>query len=295
MAQVRTIAVLGTGTIGRPMARNLAVGGFGVRAWNPTREKADGIDGVVACGSPSEAVDGADAVLTMAPDGAAVEQTMFGEGGAAGSMRDDAVWIQSSTVGVAAADRFAELASERGIGYVDAPVLGTKQPAEAAKLVVLASGPDELVERCRPVFDAIGEKTVRLGEAGNASRMKLVVNNWLLAVVEGAAESIALAQALGLDPCDFLSVMEGGAIDSPYLQLKGKAIVEERFEPSFALALARKDAGLVLEAARDAGIDLAVAEAVRERFDRAIELGHGGEDMAATYYASAPSGARARS
>jgi 3-hydroxyisobutyrate dehydrogenase len=228
-------------------------------------------------------------VLTMAPDGDAVEETMFGEGGAAAAMRDDAIWLQCATVGVDAAERLGELAAEHGVVYVDAPVLGTKEPAEKGELTVLASGPEEARDRCAQVFDAIGQKTVWLGDAGAGSRMKMVTNAWLLAVVEGAAESIALAQALDLDASRFLEIVEGGPVDSPYLQLKGKAILAGDFEPSFALTHARKDVELVLEAARRGGGDLALYEAVRAKFDRAIELGHGEEDWAATYYATAES------
>ncbi len=272
------IAVLGLGTMGGAMARNLERAGFGVRGWSPSRG-----------GSVRDAVEGADFVLTIAPDGDAVEETMFGRDGAASALRDGAIWIQSSTVGVDAADRLGELAAEHGIAYVDAPVLGTKAPAEQGELTVLASGPDELRARCEPVFAAIGSKTVWLGEAGKASRLKLVVNLWLVALVEGAAESIALAQALGLDPKQFLEVVEGGPIDSGYLQQKGKAMIEGDFEPSFTLELARKDVGLVVEAARAAGIEVPLAETIGRRFDRAIELGHGDEDMAATYHAAVES------
>jgi 3-hydroxyisobutyrate dehydrogenase len=287
MEKIRTVAVLGTGTMGAPMARNLAEAGFEVRAWNPTRAKAEGIDDVAACESPAAAVDGADVVLTMAPDGDAVEETMFGDDGAVGALREGAVWIQSATVGVAAAERLGELAAEHGIAYVDAPVLGTKQPAEKGELVVLASGPDDALDRCAPVFDAYAQKTLRLGDAGNGSRLKLVVNTWLLSLVEGAAESIALAQALGVDPREFLAAVEGGSVDSPYLQLKGKAMIEQQFEPSFTLEHAHKDVELVLEAARGAGLELALAEAIDTKFERALELGHGDEDMSATWYATA--------
>jgi 3-hydroxyisobutyrate dehydrogenase len=271
-----TIAVLGRGTMGEPMARNLERAGLDVRTWSPS-----------SGGAAADAVRGADFVLTIVPDGDAVEETMFGDGGAATAMAEGAIWIQSSTVGVAAAERLGALAAEHGIAYVDAPVLGTKEPAEKGELVVLASGPEELRERCTVVFETIGRRTVWLGGAGAGSRMKLVTNNWLLALVEGAAETIALAEALGLDPSGFLEIVAGGALDSPYLQLKGQTIVQRRFEPSFRLELARKDAGLVLEAADAAGLQLLLTEAATAQFDRAIELGHGGEDMAAVYYAVA--------
>src|SRR5204863_9836333 len=111
-----------------------------------------------------------------------------------------AVWVQMATVGVDGAERLAGLAQEKGVAFVDAPVLGTRQPAEQGKLVVLASGPDDALERCEPVFEAVGARTLRLGEAGNGSRLKLVVNHWLLALVANLAEPIKPAPDIDLDP-----------------------------------------------------------------------------------------------
>jgi 3-hydroxyisobutyrate dehydrogenase len=279
---VRSVAVLGTGIMGAPMARNLAGGGFQVRAWNRSREKAEPLreHGIAIAESPAEAVRDADAALTMLTEGRAVEDVMA-RGGALGSLRDDALWIQSSTVGLSALKRLAELAGSRGIAFVDAPVLGTKQPAEEGALVVLASGPDELRPRCEPVFDAIGSKTVWLGEAGAGSRMKLVVNSWLSALVVALGETIALARTLGQDPRRFLEIIGGGPLDTPYAQLKGSAMIERDYPPSFPLRLAEKDVALVLEAAERSGLRLELAAAVRSRLTRAAELGHGDEDMAA--------------
>jgi len=287
MSELRTIAVLGTGTMGAPMARNLAAAGLVVRAWNPTRAKAEAVEGATVADTPAEAAAGADAVLTMAPDGPAVEETMFGAGGVAAAMADEAVWLQMSTVGVAAADRLGELAAERGVVYVDAPVGGSKAAAEEGELIVLASGPDEARPRADAVFAPIAGKTVWVGEAGAGSRMKLVFNNWAFGIVEAVAESITLAEGLAIDPRDFLRVVDGTHLDTPYLHLKGEMMIEGHFEPAFKLALARKDANLIVEAARDAGLELALSEAVSAHFDRAIELGHGEEDMAAVHRAIA--------
>jgi len=282
---MRTVAVLGTGTIGEPIARNLARAGFDVRVWNRTRAKAEPLaqDGATVCDSAAEAANGAELVLTVLADADGTAETVEGVGFA-----DGAVWIQLATVGVDGAERLAELAQEKGAAFVDAPVLGTRQPAEQAKLVVLASGPDDALDRCEPVFEAIGQQTRRLGPVPNGSKLKMVTNLWLLAVTEGAAEAIALAEGLGLDPRDFLDTMEGSQIDSPYLHLKGEAMLDRKLEPSFRLEHAAKDSALVLEAADRAGIDARVARAVREAFERGLELGHGDEDMAAVYFAAKP-------
>src|SRR5438445_3020976 len=210
---------------------------------------------------------------------------MVGEGGVADAMPEGAVWLQMSTVGVASADRLGELAEQREVAYVDAPVGGSKAAAEDGTLIVLASGPESVRKRADSVFQPIAAKTMWVGEAGAGSRMKLVFNNWAFGIVEAAAESVALAEALDLDPRDFLKVVEGTHLDMPYLQLKGGMMVERRFDPAFKVALARKDAHLIVEAARGAELELALSEAVQAHYDEAMERGHGEADMSALYWA----------
>jgi 3-hydroxyisobutyrate dehydrogenase len=274
------VAVLGTGIMGAPMARNIAAAGHEVRAWNRTRERAEPLagPGMTVCDEPAEAVSGADVAVTMLSDAAAVEAV-------AGPLLDaigDGVWAQMSTVGVEAIERLAARAREAGVPFVDAPVSGTRQPAEEGKLVVLASGPRDARERCRPVFGAVGSRTIELGdEPGAATRMKLVMNSWLIAVVEGLAETILLAEALGVDPRAFLELIDGGPLGPPYAKLKGTAMIERAYPTSFSLALARKDAELVAEAAERAGVDLPLARLAAERMAQAIDAGYGDDDMAA--------------
>jgi 3-hydroxyisobutyrate dehydrogenase len=276
---VPKIAVLGTGTIGLPVARNLAQSGFDVHAWNRTLDKARALadDGVTVARSAADAVTEADVLITFLADGSAVEEVM--EQAAPAASRG-ALWIQSSTVGIQATEQLAGIASEHGLVFVDAPVLGTKEPAEKGELVVFASGPDEAREQCEPIFEVIGKTTRWVGDAGAGQRFKLVINTWLLAAVEGVAEAISLARALGLDPNDVLDALSGGPLDMPYLQLKGKVMIERDFEPSFKASLAEKDAGLVLEAAERVELELPLVEAVREAFEQAVDLGHADKDMA---------------
>jgi 3-hydroxyisobutyrate dehydrogenase len=270
--------------MGAPMAQNLARAGFEVRVWNRSPEKAEALagDGVVPAGSPAEALAGAHFLVTMLADGPAIEEAL--DGGALDGF--DGLWLQMSTIGVAAEERVRSVAERRGIGYVDAPVLGSRIPAENGELVVLAAGDDAVVDRAAAVFDVVGRETKRIGEAGSATRLKLVVNLWVLAVTEAAAEAVALAEGLGVDPRLFLDAMKGTAIDSPYLHLKGEAILEGRWDPAFKLRLAEKDLRLVLEAAGLAGVDVAGTRATCEQFARAVALGHGDDDMAATYFAA---------
>lgn len=272
------VAVLGTGTMGAPMAVNIAAAGQDVRAWNRTADRAQGLEGVEPAGSIEEAVDGADIVVTMLSDGSAVEKVA---GEAVPAMGDDALLLQMSTVGIEANERIAKLAEDRGIAFVDAPVIGTKQPAEQGKLVVLASGPADARERAQPVFEAVGAKTVDLGDAGEGTRLKLVVNAWLASLVAGLAETIAFAEAIGVDPSVFLDTIEGGPVGPPYARLKGDAMIKREFPAAFSLALTRKDAGLVIDAAERHDFDPAVVKAIAGVLDSAIDKGHGDEDMAA--------------
>lgn len=277
------------GTMGLPMARNLALAGLDVRAWNRSSEKAQPLteDGAVVASTPAEAVAGAAVIVTMLADADAVLESMDGEGGALSAAGDSAIWVQMATIGESGTERCAQLARQRGLGFVDAPVLGTKQPAEEGKLVVLASGPEDLRARVRPVFDAVGQRTLWVGEAGQGTRLKLVTNSWIVTVVEGVAETIALAEGLGIDPQLFFDALRDGPLDLPYLQLKGKAIIERNFEPSFKLELASKDATLAEESARQHDLDLPLLRAISERF-RQGAAEHGEMDLSATYLTSAP-------
>jgi 3-hydroxyisobutyrate dehydrogenase len=284
------VAVIGTGIMGFPIARNLAAAGIEVSAWNRTAESAEPLreHGVEVASDAAAAVDGAEMVLTMLSDGEAVRSVMT-EGGILDAAAEGTIWAQMSTVGLEAADELAGLAEQGGLGYVDCPVLGTKQPAEQGQLTVLAAGPEELRESCDPVFDAIAGKTVWMPNPGDGQRLKMVVNSWVLGLVEATAETIALADRLGVARGRFLELVEGGPLDSAYAQLKGKMMIEGDFPPSFPLELAAKDARLILEAAGDAADSLPLLAAVREQMQRAVELGHGDKDMAATFNAAVDS------
>ena len=287
-----TVAVLGTGIMGSGMARNLLAAGMEVRVWNRSREKAEplGEDGATVVDTPAESTDGADFVLTMLAD-ADVTEEVAGEDGVLSGLANGGVWLQTATVGAAGNERLAKMAEDQGVPYVDAPVLGTRQPAEQGQLVVLSSGPEKVREKCEPVFEAIGAKILWLGEAGAGSRLKLVMNNWIVGLLGVLAETISLARATGVDPESFLETIEGGPLGMPYAQMKGQMMIEEDFPTSFSAKLARKDTGLVLEAANAEGFHMALAEAVAARFDQAIQAGHGDEDMAAIFEAIKPDGA----
>ncbi len=284
-----TIAVLGTGIMGSAMARNLARAGHDVRAWNRTSARAQPLsaDGIRVAGSLTEAVDGADVVVTMLFDAAAVAEVM---NEAAPSLRPASAWIQSTTVGIDDTTGFAALAERHRVSFYDAPVSGTREPAEAGQLIVIAAGPDAGRGLVDPVFDAVGSRTIWTStDAANAAatKLKLVVNSWVLAASNAAGEVVALAQALGVDPQQFFDLIAGGPLDLPFLRLKAGLILDDKLNPaSFAVDTSGKDAHLIIDAAVSADVKLDGAEAFAARLDRAAAQGHSAEDMAAAYYAS---------
>jgi 3-hydroxyisobutyrate dehydrogenase len=286
MSATTPVAVLGAGgTMGKGMARNLAGAGLSVRAWNRSREKAEDLaaDGAEVLDTPAEAVRGAEAIVTILSEAEAVLEVMEE---AAAATAPGTVWLQMSTIGIAGVERCEELAGRHGLVHFDAPVLGTKKPAEEGQLVILASGPEEGRERLEPIFSAIGKRTLWAGEAGAGSRLKVAVNAWIVSVVEAGAETIALAEAIGLDPNLVLEAISDGPLDLPYLKMKGAMMIERDFPASFRLALAAKDAGLVVAAAESAGLELPMLEAVASRLDEAAEE-HGDKDLSAAFLVSA--------
>src|SRR5215218_7739338 len=260
-----TVAVLGAGIMGAAMARNILAADMEVRVWNRTREKAEPLaeDGAQVADSPAEAAEGAGFLITMLADAETVEEAVTGGESPLSALAEDGIWLQTSTVGAEGSDRLAEIAAEYGVTYVDAPVLGTKEPAEQGQLIVLASGPEGALERCQTIFDAISSKTLWLEPA---------------------------AQAIGVDPSRFLEAIEDSPVGTPYAQMKGQMMIQEDFPTSFSLNLARKDATLLLDAAEAHRLHLPIAEATAAHFDEAINAGYGEEDMAAVYEAAKPEG-----
>ncbi|MEU6080973.1 NAD(P)-dependent oxidoreductase [Streptomyces sp. NPDC047108] len=290
MPDTTSVAVLGTGIMGAAMARNLCRAGLDVRVWNRTRAKAEPLaaDGARIADDPAAAVEGADVVLTMLYDGSAALEAMRA---AASALGPGTVWAQSTTAGLDALESLAAFAAEHDLLFVDAPVLGTRQPAEQGQLTVLAAGPGEARTVLAPVLDAVGSRVVWIaddGAGGAASRLKLVCNSWVLAVNNATAEALALAEGLDVAPQGFLDAIEGGALDCRYLRTKAAAIMSGDYAPNFTVTTAAKDARLIVEAGERAGVRLDVAEAGAARLRRAEQLGHGDEDMAASWFASFP-------
>jgi 3-hydroxyisobutyrate dehydrogenase len=288
MTDTPSVALLGTGIMGSGMARNILAAGLPLTVWNRTADKARPLveDGARLAEDPADAVRGADVVVTMLGDGSHVLDVMRS---AAAGLRAGQVWAQMTTVGLAPLNDLVAFAREHELVLVDAPVLGTKGPAEAGQLQIFAAGPSSARVVLDPVFEAVGSKTVWLGEKAEeatASRLKLVANNWVLELTAAVGETLALAKGLGVDPQAFLDAVEGGPLDLPYLRVKAEAILTGHMSASFTVDNGAKDLGLITEAARDAGVRLDLAPAALERFRRAADRGHGDDDIAGAYYAS---------
>lgn len=288
------IAVLGCGIMGAAMAHNLAAAKFDVRVWNRTRARIDdmhargfALEAFVAQ-TAAEAVMDADFVLTMVSDGPALREVMAGRGGALQAARRGATWLQMATVGIEATDLLHGLAREAGVDYVDAPVLGTRRPAEQGTLTVIAAGDPSLRERCQGPFSAMSERTLWLDRVGDASRLKLVANQWSTGLVALMAETSTFARAIDVEIEQFLKLVGTGPFMAGYARTKAEMMARRDFEPSFPLDMAHKDVRLALESASNNGCRLPVTTAIEAQFDTARRAGHGRRDLSAVIEALRP-------
>ncbi len=276
------VAVLGTGIMGSAMARNLVSAGLRTKVWDRSAAVTAALArvGAVAAESPGDAIRGSRVVITMLPTSEAVESVVFADGVpeafAAGS-----VWAQMGTIGVEATNRIVgRLGAQRpDVLFVDAPVSGTKGPAEAGQLLILASGPPAAGPILLPAFGAIGRKTVWLGAAGQGSRMKLVVNAYMSILIEGVAEALELADDLGIDPAALASAIEGGPLDAPIADAKLLKMEAGDYAPEFPLQWALKDVDLAVAAA--GGDEMPLLETLSRQWHTAVEAGHGRQDVSA--------------
>jgi 3-hydroxyisobutyrate dehydrogenase len=276
------VVVLGTGIMGSAMARNLVAAGLGTTVWDrsPSATAALAEAGARVAASPGEAVRDASVVITMLPTADVVTSVIFGQG-VAEKFAEGAVWAQMGTLGVTETTEIAgRLAQVRpDVMFVDAPVSGSKGPAEAGQLLILASGPPAAEPVTRPVFSAMGRKTVWLGEAGQGSRLKLVVNAYMSILIEGVAEALELAGRLGIDASRLAEAIEGGPLDAPIADAKLAHMEKGDYAPEFPLEWALKDVDLAIQVAGGASLPLLTALSAQWR--DAVNAGHGREDISA--------------
>jgi 3-hydroxyisobutyrate dehydrogenase len=272
------VAVLGLGVMGRAMAGRILAAGLQTTVWNRRPEVAEelGKQGARVANDPADAVHEADVVVTMVTDAEAVlavaDQMLA-------AMKNGAVWAQMSTIGVLGIDRVAQLVRDKkpDVLLVDAPVAGSKGPAERGALTVFASGPPEAQERVKPVFDAVAQRTSWVGPLGAGTRIKLV-NNMLLAFeAQGIAEALAVGDTLGLDTKTVLDALAGSPLVSAWTAQKTQRIRNDDYSPEYALRLGLKDIEL---AVATAPVDrLSVAGSIMAQWQRAVDRGLGDEDV----------------
>ncbi|WP_456268936.1 NAD(P)-dependent oxidoreductase [Kushneria sp. AK178] len=285
MSQDTTVAVLGLGAMGHAFAANLVKSGLSVRVWNRTHSRGEDLAerGALNADSAGKAVSGARFVITMLPDFDTTRDVLLGEARALDHLPEGGVVIQMGTIGVEQTEALIEAVHQArpDITFIDAPVSGTKAPAEQATISVLASGNQDAADGIDTVFNAISQRVVWLGEAGRGSRMKLVVNAWLIHMMQGIAESARLAQTLGFATDELWSVLDGGPLAAPYVKAKLDKIGGEEYSAQMALEWGLKDARLALEAAGNH--DLPGLSRISELWREAVDAGLGEQDIAAVH------------
>lgn len=274
------VAVLGIGAMGHRMATSALRAGIPVIAWDRRLEAARDLaeHGAQVAASAADAARRAAIVVTMVTDADAVI-SIAGEQGMLAALAPGAIWAQMSTIGVAGIDRVAALVSaERpDVILLDAPVSGSRQPAEHGQLTIFASGPGEARSRVAPLFDALGQRTIWVGETGAGTRLKLVNNTWLAFANEAVVASVALAHRLGLETRTVVDALGGAPLVSPWQAAKLQRIAEGEFSAQFALSLALKDVHLALEAAGDGRLQ--VLACLAGEWQRAVREGLGEQDL----------------
>ena len=285
MAGLSRVGFAGLGIMGGPMARNLREAGYDVTVYTRTAEKAERFaaeHGARAAATPAEAAEGADAFVTMVPDGPEVEQVLLGDQGAVAALPEDALVVDMSTIAPSASRSIGERVAPRD--FIEAPVSGSKPKAEDGTLTIFAGGTAEAFERARPLFDVMGERIVHVGPLGHGQMAKLLTNTMGAVNAAVLAEAVRTAKAAGLDEDAFLEVAAGSAGASAMLNLKGRPMFEETWEPVlFKLEHMLKDVRHTLAEAEALGIELKLPALAEGFYARAAENGHGEEDFAAVY------------
>jgi 3-hydroxyisobutyrate dehydrogenase-like beta-hydroxyacid dehydrogenase len=279
------IAFIGLGSMGLPMATNLLKAGHELVVYNRTRERAEslGKQGARVAGSPREAASGVEILITMLADDAAVEAVMFGDQGALQGLGRGATHVSMSTIGHGFSRRLASEHDARGQQYVAAPVFGRPDAAQAAKLWIVVAGESNTIERCRPLFDAMGQGVEVVGaDPPVANVVKLAGNFVLASAIETLGEAFALVRKYGVEPKRFLEIANGRLIRSPVYENYGNLIAGERYQPAgFKLRHGLKDVRLALAAGEEATAPLPVASLLRDHYLMAMARGWSDWDWAA--------------
>lgn len=276
-----TIGFAGMGIMGSAMAANLLKAGFDVTVYNRTRSKTQPLAGAGAkvADDPGGLARAVDVVVFMVTDPQAVDDLL--DGGVLDNLGPGKVLVNMSTVSPEYARSAAERVTASGAGYVDAPVAGSKKPATDGTLVILAGGPDELVDRVQPAFEAMGKKVVRCGKAGQGSAMKMVVNSLLAVKLQALAEAVNLGRRCGLDQQAILDFVLAGPLGCGLYEVKRPMLESGDYPTQFPLKHMLKDLGLVLDTASQVGARMPLSSAAQATYFGARQSGLGDKDFAA--------------
>jgi 3-hydroxyisobutyrate dehydrogenase len=273
------VTILGLGTMGQGMAASALRAGIPTVVWNRSRRATPDLTqaGAEVADSAAEAVGRAGIVITMVTDTDAV-LAIARHDGVLAALQPGSIWVQMSTIGVEGIEAVAALLGQErpDVTFLDAPVAGSKEPAENGQLTIFASGPPEARPRVTPLFDALGQRTIWAGVVGTGTRLKLINNTWLAFSAEAVAASMALAHRLGVETRVAAEALHGSSLESPWQSAKLDRIVDDDFSPQFALALALKDVRLALRSADDRFETLAC---LADEWQEAVDQGFGGQDI----------------
>jgi 3-hydroxyisobutyrate dehydrogenase-like beta-hydroxyacid dehydrogenase len=284
MAKPERVAFLGLGIMGAPMAANLVKAGFEVIVWNRTQARARdfaGRYGAHPAPTPAAAAEAADVTITMVPDGPQVEEVLFGDNGAAEGMRRGAIAIDMSTIAPAASVSIGERLGGDGVGFLDAPVTGSRPKAEDGTLTIMVGGGETDFERGKPILEAMGQLVVHVGPQGHGSIVKLLNNTTAAVNALQVAEALVAAKAAGVDTEKLRQVMAAGSGASTMLELKARPMLEHDFTPLFKLEHMLKDVRHCLAEAERLGAGMELGELAERAYSRAERKGLGEQDFAA--------------
>ncbi|MGV3488904.1 MAG: NAD(P)-dependent oxidoreductase [Tuberibacillus sp.] len=281
----KKLAFIGLGIMGSRMANNLLKAGFPITVHNRTKEKANPLIGAGAlwADSPKEAAAQADIVFTMLSNPEAVEEMAYADNGLFSGLQPGSLWVDVSTVNPAFSRKMAEDAWAQHIRFLDAPVSGSKIPAENGELIFLVGGKEEDFKEAEPYFNAMGKVAHYLGENGNGSSMKILINLLMAHDIAAFSETVHLGEAMGLDKGLVVDMLLNHAVTAPILKGKRDKIMDEDFEPEFPLKHMQKDLHLVSLSAYENNYAMPLAGAVKELFAQAKQHGLGDLDMSAIY------------
>lgn len=282
---MQTLGFLGTGIMGTAMATLLLDAGYDLRVWNRTQSKLDPLleKGARAAQTPREVVEHCAVTLAMLADPQAARSVFFGDDGVCGAMAPEKAYIDLSTVDPHTPQQIADAVREQGGRFLEAPVSGSKKPAEDGTLIVLAGGDAKLYKDAEKIFSVIGKKSLYLGEAGRGAQMKLIVNMVMGSMTTAFSEGLSLAGSCGLDPEQLLDVLQNGAMANPLFQIKGRNMLSGDYTVNFPLKHMQKDMRLALALGDESRQPLFAAASANEQFKRALAADSGDLDFSAVH------------